>query len=116
MTGPVYYIVLTALLGALVVALALLIRKRKREDEVIRTYQEKMDKLRAERKPKPEPEPVKWRHGREYIDDDRPYIPRYAAGDEMDRLKRPTRDYFGDSAYVAVIIILLVCIRMLKRM
>lgn len=129
MKGPLYYAILLALLGALVAVLVLLIRKRKREDELIRAYQEKMDKLRAERQAEEEkkkthystynevePKVIKWRHGREYIDDDRPYIPRYAAGDEMDRLKRPTRDYFGDSAYVAIIIIILACIRMLNRM
>ena len=100
MGTPAYYIALGILLVALVVVLVLLIRKRKRDNEAIKAYQKRMDKLRAERKAEEEKKkthyttynekerPVtKWRHGRTYVDDNR-HIPKYAAGDDMDRLKR----------------------------
>lgn len=108
MSNPVYYAILIALLTILVVVLVLLIRKRKQDEEAMRTYQEYLDKLRAERqaeeaKKQPnwrfwneenqystyneaERQSTKWRHGKIYVDDD--YIPKYAAGDDMDRLNR----------------------------
>lgn len=100
MTGPVYYLILIALVSALVTVLVLLIRKRRRNEEIIRAYQEQMDKLRAERRAEEErkkthystyneaeQQATKWRHGRTYIDEET-NIPKYAAGDDMDRLRR----------------------------
>ena len=122
MRSPVYYAILIALLIALVVILVLLIRKRKREDELIRAYQEKMDRLRAERKAEEEKKKThystynekeqkvtKWRNGRQYIDDDR-HIPKYAAGDDMDRLQRPEPDIKGDLIYIAALMAVISCI------
>lgn len=128
MGTPAYYIALGILLVTLVIVLVLLIRKRKREDELIRAYQERMDRLRAERKAEEEKKKThystynekeqkvtKWRHGRQYIDDER-NIPKYAAGDDMDRLNRPNRNYYGDAAYISIVIALLICIKLLSRM
>ena len=128
MKSPVYYIVLITLLVILIVILVLLIRKRKREEENMRIYMERMEKLRAERKAEEEKKKThyttyneteqratKWRHGRTYIDDDRE-IPKYAAGDDMDRLRRPTRNYNGDILYVAAVVVILVCIKILTRL
>ena len=128
MSSPVYYAVLIALLATLMVVLVLLIRKHRRENENMKRYMEQMEKLRAERRAEEEKkkthystyneaeQPVtKWRHGRTYIDDDRD-IPKYAAGDDMDRLKRPVRNYNGDAMYVAVVVIILACIRIMARM
>lgn len=125
MKSPVYYAILITLLVALVVILVLLIRKRKREEELIRTYQKKMDKLRAERKAEEEKKKThystynekeqkvtKWRHGRQYLDDDR-HIPKYAAGDDMDRLQRPEPDTKGDLIYIAALMVVIGCIAIL---
>ena len=122
MRSPVYYAVLISLLIVLAIILVLLIRKRKHEDELIRAYQEKMDKLRAERKAEEakkkthystynekEQKVTKWRHGRQYIDDDR-HIPKYAAGDDMDRLQRPEPDMKGDLIYIAALLAVIGCI------
>jgi len=99
-SSPVYYAILIALLAALIIVLVLLIRKRKRENENIKRYMEQMEKLRAERRAEGEKkkthystyneaeQPVtKWRHGRTYVDDNR-QAPKYAAGDDMDSLRR----------------------------
>lgn len=128
MSSPVYYAILIALLAILVVVLVLLIRKRKRDNEAIRAYQEYMDKLRAQRKAEEEKkktyystynereqQATKWRHGRTYIDDDRD-IPKYAAGDDMDRLNRPSRNYNGDVVYLTIVVAILICIKILTRM
>ena len=122
MRNPIYYAILIALLIALVVILVFLIRKRRHEDELIQAYQERMDKLRAERKAEAEKKrthyttyneteqkTTKWRHGRTYIDDDR-HIPKYAAGDDMDRLHRPEPDRKGDLLYIAGLLVVLFCI------
>lgn len=109
MGTPLYYFILGVLLAVLVAVLVLLIRKRKREEENYRFYMEKMEKLRAEQKAEEEKKQpnwrfwneenqystyneaernsTKWRHGRTYVDDNR-HAPKYAAGDDMDRLKR----------------------------
>lgn len=94
MRGPVYYAILFALLGALVVVLVLLIRKRRRDDAVIRAYQEKMDKLRAERQAEEERKQPNWRFYEEPREEQ--HIPKYAAGDDMDRLNR-NRSYQRES-------------------
>lgn len=88
---------------------------------------ERMEKLRAERRAEEEKkkthystyneaeQPVtKWRHERTYIDDNRE-IPKYAAGDDMDKLKHPSRKYNSDTIYVTLVVIILVCIRILSR-
>ena len=125
MKSPVYYAVLITLLIVLVIILVLLIRKRKREEKLIRDYQEKMDKLRAERRAEEErkkthystyneeeQQVTKWRHGRKYIDDDR-HIPKYAAGDDMDKLQRPKPDMKGDLIYIAALMAIIGCITVL---
>jgi len=114
--SPVYYIVLITLLVILIVILVLLIRKRKREEENMRIYMERMEKLRAERKAEEEKkkthyttyneaeqQPKKWRHGKTYTDDDE-YIPKYAAGDDMDRLNREKEYPSNDIPYLPIIL------------
>jgi len=125
MGSPLYYVILGALLAVLVITLIYLIRKRKREEEQIKAYQEKMDKLRAERqaeevKKQPnwrfwseenqytnyneaEQQSKKWRYGKTYVDDDG-YIPKYAAGDDMDRLNREKEYPSNDIPYLPIIL------------
>ena len=122
MKSPLYYAVLIALLIVLIVILFLLIRKRKREEKAIQEYQERMDKLRAERKAEAEKkqthyttynetehQSIKWRHGRTYIDETR-HMPKFAAGDDMDKLHRPEPDRKGDLLYIAGLLVVLFCI------
>lgn len=128
MGTPIYYVVLGALLAVLIITLIFLIRKRKHEEEQIRAYQEKMDKLRAERqaeeaKKQPnwrfwseenqystyneaEQKSKKWRHGKTYMDDDG-YIPKYAAGDDMDSLRRNQNTNNKPNSYLTVFLIAL---------
>lgn len=130
MGTPVYYVILGALLAVLVITLAYLIRKRKHEEEQIRAYQEKMDKLRAKRKAEEEKKQpnwrfwteenqyttyneaeqhsTKWRHGRTYVDDDR-HTPKYAAGDDMDRLNRNQGTSDSSNTPFVIALIAVIC-------
>lgn len=106
MRNPEYYALMGTLLTVLIIILINLIRERKRDEENIRRYMESMEQLRAERKAEQEK-----KRPRNKAQD----APKYAAGDDMDRLNRTKRNNDSSAIYLSIVIAILICIKILTK-
>lgn len=126
-SSPAYYIVMFVILVALIVLLVCMVVKRRKEDKIVREYMQKMDELRklkqeTEARSKNEyrtyrekkeadrmapANPQKETYYTTYNEREEEYIPRYAAGDDMDKIRHQTPDRtIPDWAIYAAITIL----------
>lgn len=126
-SNPFYYIILSVALIAMAVLLCWMIRRRKHDEKVIREYQQKMDELRRQKEAEQQEQaaqqkPKKYRTYREQKEAERrapanpqnyyttynereEYIPKYAAGCDMDRITRPVPSEPKDSILVPIVCI-----------